>query len=132
MAKLDNPYDQTRKFQFTNRVNGIRPIGNTVIVTDMTFGERFTTGGIVLPGDDGKSSGIRPRWGRVYAVGPDQQDVQVNEWICIAHGRWSRGLEVETDNGKYTLRRVDPKDILLKADQRPNDDTMSTAISGTP
>lgn len=132
MAKLDNPYDQTRKFQFVNKVKKIVPLGDTVIVTDMTFGERFTTGGIVLPGDDGKASGIRPRWGRVYAVGPDQHDVEIGEWVCVAHGRWSRGLEVETDDGKYTLRRVDPKDILLKSDYRPNDDTMSSAISGNP
>lgn len=131
MAKLDNPYDQKRKFQFVNKIKGIIPLGDSVIVTDMSFGERFTTGGIVLPGDDGKSSGIRPRWGKVYAIGPEQKDVSVGEWVFIAHGRWSRGLEVETEEGKYTLRRVDPKDIMLKADQKPNDDTMSTAISGT-
>ena len=132
MAKLDNPYDQKRKFQFTNKIKGIIPLGDAVIVSDMSFGERFTTGGIVLPGDDGKASGIRPRWGKVYAVGPEQHDVRVGEWVYVEHGRWSRGLEVETDDGKYTLRRVDPKDIMLKADQRPTDDTMSTAISGTP
>jgi co-chaperonin GroES (HSP10) len=132
MAKLDNPYDQTRKFQFVNKVKNIMPLDNTVIVGDMSFGERFTSSGIIIPGDDGKASGIRPRWGRVYAVGPNQHDVQVGEWICIAHGRWSRGLEVETEEGKFTLRRVDPKDIMLSSDTRPNDDTMSTAITGTP
>ena len=132
MAKLDNPYDQKRKFQFTNKIKGLTPLGDSVIVTDMTFGERFTTGGIVLPGDDGKSSGIRPRWGRVWAVGPEQTDVRVGEWVCIAHGRWTRGLEVEINDVKLTLRRVDPKDIMMSADERPQDDTLSTAISGTP
>lgn len=128
MAKLDNPYDQKRKFQFVNRISKLRPLGDSIIVTDMNFNERFTTGGIVLLGDDGKSSGIRPRWARVYAVGPDQKDVKVGEWIFVAHGRWSRGLEVETEEGEFTLRRVDPKDILLSADELPNDDTLSTAI----
>lgn len=132
MAKLDNPFDQTRKFQFVNKVKKIVPLNNTVIVSDMAFGERFTNSGIIIPGDDGKSSGIRPRWARVYAIGPDQQDVSIGQWVLVAHGRWSRGLEIETEDGRYTLRRVDPKDIMLTADSLPNDDTMSTAISGTP
>lgn len=125
---VKNPFDQSRKFQFVNNIKKIIPLGDTVIVSDMSFTERFTTGGIVLLGDDGKSSGIRPRWGRVHAVGPDQHDVSVGEWVLVAHGRWSRGVEVETDAGKFTLRRVDPKDIILSSDSLPTDDTISSAI----
>lgn len=125
---VKNPFDQTRKFQFTNTVKKITPLGDSVIVSSMTFGERFTTGGIVLLGDDGKASGIRPRWGKVYAVGPDQVDVKVGDWILIAHGRWSRGIEIETNGEKITLRRVDPADIMISSDSLPNDDTVSTAI----
>jgi co-chaperonin GroES (HSP10) len=106
----------------------IHPLGNSVIVTDMVFDERITTGGIVLLSDNGKSTGIRPRWGQVYAVGPDQQDVKVGEWVCVAHGRWTRGIDIEDESGKKTLRRVDPKDIMLTADQRPDDNTFSDAI----
>jgi len=108
--------------------NQIHPLKDSVIVSDMVFDERITTGGIVLLSDNGKSTGIRPRWGQVYAVGPDQHDVCVGEWVCVAHGRWTRGIDVEDENGKQTLRRVDPKDILMTADQRPNDDTFSQAI----
>lgn len=106
----------------------IHPLGDSVIVSDMVFDERITTGGIVLLSDNGKSTGIRPRWGQVYAVGPNQHDVKVGEWICVAHGRWTRGIDVEDEQGKHTLRRVDPKDILMTADERPNDDTFSQAI----
>lgn len=106
----------------------IHPLGDSVIVSDMVFDERITTGGIVLLNDNGKSTGIRPRWGQVYAVGPEQQDVQPGDWILVAHGRWTRGLEVEDETGKKTLRRVDPNDILLTADERPNDQTFSEAI----
>lgn len=130
---LHNPFaDQTRRHQFTNKVSKLIPLQDHVIVSDMSFGERFTNSGLVLLGDDGKSSGIRPRWCRVYAVGPDQQDVKVGEWICVAHGRWSRGFEVETPEGQFTLRRVDPKDIMLSSDELPKDDTLSDAISGNP
>lgn len=106
----------------------LKPLNDSVIVGDMVFDERITTGGIVLLNDNGKSLGIRPRWGRVYAVGPDQKDVRVGEWVCIAHGRWTRGIDIEDESGKQTLRRVDPKDILIQTDELPNDETFSTAI----
>ena len=106
----------------------LKPLNDSVIVGDMVFDERITTGGIVLLNDNGKSLGIRPRWGRVYAVGPEQQDVRVGEWVCIAHGRWTRGIDIEDESGKQTLRRVDPKDILIQTDEQPNDETFSTAI----
>ena len=83
----------------------------------------------MLLNDNGKSSGIRPRWGRVYAIGPEQQDVRVGEWILVAHGRWTRGLDIEDDSGKHTIRKIDPKDILMSADERPADVTFSDAIN---
>jgi co-chaperonin GroES (HSP10) len=131
MAQI-NPFDQKTKYKFTNKIGNIKALGNTVIVSDMNFKERFTSGGIIIPGDDGKAGGIRPRWGRVFAIGPDQQDVQVGEWICVAHGRWSRGIEIEDANGSFTIRKVDPKDILLSSATEPEDDTLSDAISGNP
>ena len=106
----------------------IHPLNDSVIVTEMTFDERFTTGGIVLLNDNGKSTGIRPRWGQVYAVGPEQQDVQVGQWVCGAHGRWTRGIDVEDETGKHTLRRVDPNDLLIVSDEQPQDETFSAAI----
>jgi co-chaperonin GroES (HSP10) len=108
--------------------NQIHPLNDSVIVSDMTFDERFTTGGIVLLNDNGKSTGIRPRWGQVYAVGPEQHEVTVGQWVCVAHGRWTRGIEVEDETGKQTLRRVDPKDIMLVSDEQPQDETFSAAI----
>ena len=106
----------------------IHPLNDSVIVADMIFDERFTTGGIVLLNDNGKSTGIRPRWGQVYAVGPEQHEVTVGQWVCVAHGRWTRGIEVEDETGKQTLRRVDPKDIMLVSDEQPQDETFSSAI----
>lgn len=108
--------------------NQIRPLNNSVIVTDMVFDERMTTGGIVLLSDNGKSTGIRPRWGQVYAVGPEQHDVKPGDWVCVAHGRWTRGIDVEDESGTKTLRRVDPNDIMLISDSLPQDDTFSSAI----
>ncbi len=106
----------------------LKPLKNAVIVSEMNFDERLSNGGIVLVKDNGKSSGIRPRWGRVYAVGPDQHDVKVGTWICVEHGRWTRGIDIEDENGKQTLRRVDPKDIMMESDEMPADVTFSEAI----
>ena len=107
----------------------LRPLNDSVIVVDMEFDARITSTGLILPNDNGTSLGIRPRWGQIYAVGPEQKDVAVGQWICVAHGRWTRGIDIEEENGtKRTIRKIDPKDILLTADERPQDDTMSTAI----
>ena len=106
----------------------LHPLNDSVIVSDMVFDERLSTGGIILVNDNGKSTGIRPRWGRVYAVGPDQHDIRVGTWICVEHGRWTRGIEIEDETGKQTLRRVDPKDIMMESDELPQDVTFSSAI----
>jgi hypothetical protein len=108
--------------------NQFQPIRDWVIVTEMAFDQRITSSGLILLNDNGTGLGIRPRWGCVYSVGPEQQDVQVGQWICVAHGRWTRGVEVEDEHGEKTLRKIDPKDILLVSDSRPNDDTMSDAV----
>jgi len=104
-------------------------LNDSVIVEDMEFDVRITQTGLILPNDNGKSSGIRPRWGRVYAVGPEQQDVHVGEWVCVAHGRWTRGIDIEDGEVKRTIRKIDPKDILMSADERPADVTFSDAIN---
>ena len=100
----------------------IRPIRKHILVRDMNFGEQKTASGIVLRSDDGKSEGVKPRWARVFAVGPEQTEVKVGEWVLLEHGRWTRGVEVEEDNGvKFTIWRADPEGILASADEKPND-----------
>lgn len=106
----------------------LQPIRDAVLVSEMEFDQRITSSGLILPSDNGTSLGIRPRWGQVYAVGPDQTDVRVGQWICVAHGRWTRGLDIDDRGTKRTIRRIDPNDILLVSEEQPLDDTMSTAV----
>ena len=110
----------------------ILPLNDSVIVEDMEFSGRQLQSGIILLNDNGTTAGIRPRWGKVYAIGPTQEDVHLGQWICVAHGRWTRGIEIEDSAGKHTLRRVDPKDILMISDEKPSDTTMSDAIQASP
>jgi co-chaperonin GroES (HSP10) len=105
----------------------LEPLRDAVIVSDMLFDMRTTTAGIVLLNDNGTGLGIRPRWAQVYAVGPEQQDVRAGDWICVVHGRWTRGIEIDDNGAERTIRRIDPNDILLVSDEQPQDDTMGTA-----
>lgn len=109
-------------------INKIQALHDSVIVSDMNFQERFLNSGIVLLADDLKSSGIRPRWAQVYAIGPEQKFVKVGDWVCVAHGRWTRGVQIEDGNGVHTIRKIDPNDILLVSEDQPaSDDTISDA-----
>lgn len=111
------------------QVNQLRVVKNTVLVADMQFSERKLSSGIVLVNDNGTTTGIRPRWGRIYAAGPDQTDVQVGQWICVEHGRWTRGVDItDADGNTLTIRKIDPNDILLVSDTEPDDGTMSDAV----
>lgn len=100
----------------------LRPIRDNVIVTDMEFGEEKTTSGIIIPSQNGKTEGIKARWSCVYAVGPEQTDIKVGDWIYVEHGRWTRGITMIDDNDKeFTIRRVENESILLVSSDKPND-----------
>ena len=126
---MDNPFSDPLKFKFTNKISKLTPLHNHVIVKDMNFKGRTLSSGVILLGDDGKTDGIRPRWCKVYAIGPDQTDVAVGDWILVEHGRWTRGVEVEINGEELTLRRVDSDCIIGISDGEPDaDDTISTAV----
>lgn len=110
------------------KINEIKALRDHVLVSGMNFDGRKLSSGIQLLGDDLRTAGIRPRWAQVYAIGPDQKDIQVGQWVLVSHGRWTRGIKVEDAAGEQTLRRIDPEDVLLIADEEPADDSMSTAI----
>lgn len=99
------------------------PIKDHIIVQDMEFGERRTRVGLIIPGDDGIDRGIRPRWGKVYAVGHEQKEIVPGQWVLVTHGRWTQGVDVTSPEGEsVTIRRVDNKDILLVSDEHPGAD----------
>lgn len=100
----------------------IRPIKDHVLISDMEFEAVRTASGVIIPSQNGKVEGIKSRWGKVYAVGPEQHDIKVGEWVCVEHGRWTRGIDIEIENGeKLTVRRADNEAIMLVADEQPKD-----------
>ena len=99
--------------------NDIKPLKKRVLVSDMQFGATKSKGGIILLDDDGTEAGIHPRWAKVYAVGDQQDDVKVGQWLLVAHGRWSRAFKVKKDGEELEVRMIDENDILLVSDEEP-------------
>lgn len=110
------------------KINKLMPLHDYVIVSDMNFDERTTSSGLVVLSDDMKNSGIRPRWGKVYAIGPDQKEISVGQYVLVSHGRWTRGVNIEDTNGKVTIRRIDTNDILCISDDPIIDETMGDKV----
>ena len=98
----------------------ITPLKKRVLVSDMHFGETKTKGGIILTDDDGSEGGIHPRWGKVYAIGDQQEDVKVGECVMVSHGRWSRGFKIKKKGVELEVRMIDENDILLVSDDEPD------------
>jgi len=126
----ENPFNREIGYQFALDFKGkkLKPLGKNVVVRDMSFEARTLDSGIVLLGDDGKTDGIRPRWAKVYATGPEQSDVTVGQWVLVEHGRWSRGIKITQNGEDLTIRRADPDAILMVSDEAPDTETMSTAV----
>lgn len=97
-----------------------RAIGDRVLVVNMNFGEQKTESGLIISSDDGKERGIYPRWGQVYSKGPKNKDpYDKGDWILITHGRWTRGMKCDTDEGEITIRMIDVDGILAYSDEKP-------------
>ena len=97
----------------------ITPLKKRVLVSDMQFGATKSKGGIILLDDDGTEAGIHPRWAKVYAVGDQQDDVKIGQWVLVAHGRWSRALKVKKEGIELEVRMIDENDILLVSADEP-------------
>ena len=107
----------------------IRALHDWVIVSDMDFGEITTAAGLVIPSDNGKTHGIKPRWGKVYCIGPEQKDVKVGDWILIEHGRWTRAMHIDDGNGEKKIHRVDANCIIGISDTPPTSEEWYVADS---
>lgn len=108
---------------YANVIKGtLTPIKDTVIVSDMYFGEQKTKGGLIIKDDDGTTRGIYPRWGRVHRKGPEnKEEYTVGDWVLVEHGRWTRAFEVDEGNGSIDLRMVETSSIIGWSKEKPND-----------
>jgi co-chaperonin GroES (HSP10) len=96
----------------THTIANITPLRSVVLVRDIEQGDKLTKGGIIIIDDNGKDRGIRPRMCTVYKVGRDVDYLKSGETILVAHGRWTRGINMNIAGDKFVMHMVDPKDIL--------------------
>lgn len=100
----------------------LTPIGKRVIVKNMHFGEQTTKSGLIIRDDNGTSRGIYPRWGQVHSIGPDNEEgYNVNDWVLVSHGRWTRSVVLDEGEGEMELRMVDENDIIAFSNDKPED-----------
>lgn len=96
------------------------PLKNNVFVTDLDSGPHETAGGIIIPDDNFSERGVHPRWARVWAIGPDVQDIEVGEWIYVEHARWTNSIDLALPRGVVRIWRVEwPESVLLAAPEDP-------------
>ena len=100
----------------------IRALSNDILVVDMeTTKERKTKSGIILADDNGKTTGIKPRWAKVYKIGKNIDYVKEGQWIYIEHGRWTYQYKLLTSDGEKNIQKVDTNCILMVSDENPLD-----------
>ncbi len=99
----------------------LQPLPDRILGRDLQFGERITIGGLIITDDDGKNQGIHPRWARIWRIGENVKDVEVGDWVLMAHGRWSRTVLLEEDGETFKVNMLDPDGILLKGDHPTED-----------
>lgn len=106
---------------YANTINGkLTPIKNRVIVSDMYFGEQKTRGGLIIKDDDGTTRGIYPRWGKVHAKGPENdEEYSIGDWILVEHGRWTRSVIINEGDGEKELRMIEAESVLAWSDKKP-------------
>jgi hypothetical protein len=110
----------------------INALKGKLLVTALEGGSRIING-IIIPDDNGKSEGIRPRWGQVYAAGEDITEVTTGQWVLVENGRWTRMVEVKDDNGeRVKLWGVEwPQSVLLVSDEFPEEAAIFSQFTST-
>jgi co-chaperonin GroES (HSP10) len=108
-------------------ISTFTPLVNHVFVTDLDSGVQKTKNGILIPDDNMTNRGVRPRWGQVYAVGPDVTELKPGEWIYIEHGRWTERITLQFEDHEVNVWRVDfPAAVMVASETDPRNTDRTT------
>lgn len=104
------------------KADGFQPLKANVFVTDLDSGLHMTAGGIIRPDDNMSETGIRSRWARVWAIGPEVKDLAVGEWVYVEHARWTNSIDIDLPSGRVRVWRVDwPNAVMLASPDDPRE-----------
>lgn len=93
----------------------IRPLRDRVLgqMIDPPGTERTTQGGLIITENESSEDFVRPRWFLVTHVGPEQTDIFPGQYVLVAHGRWSRGIDIAgTRRQQDKLYLIDHAEVL--------------------
>lgn len=99
--------------------NNVRAIGEKILaeVIERPSGYIKTQSGLLVADKDGTENAIRPRWFKIYSIGPDNDmGLETGQYVYVEHGRWTREVKV---NEELKIVMLDNKDILLVSDEYP-------------
>lgn len=100
-------------------MSNVRAIGERILaeVIERPQDYRQTKSGLYIADKDGTERAIRPRWFKIYSIGPDNtMGLSEGQYVYVEHGRWTREVKV-TEELKIVM--LDNKDILLVSDENP-------------
>jgi len=102
----------------TVTAKNFKPIKNNVFVQELDSGIQKTFAGIIIPNQD---TTPKARWGKVYAVGPEVDDLKPGEFCLIKHGRWSLGfiMDIEGEEKVKVWKVEYPDAIELVSEDDP-------------
>jgi hypothetical protein len=103
------------------KMKKIHPLPDKILGT-VYAGER-KIGSIHLLDDIGTTTGIRPRWTKIYAVGKNIDWLEAGQWVLVENGRWTEHVKMYlgTDNKPIRLAQIDPEACLMVSYHKPTD-----------
>ena len=109
-----------KKMQKNEVKMALKAFGNRILANmiDRPDGYKKTHGGLLLNDKDADVTAIRPRWFKIKSVGEDVDFVNEGQYVLVAHGRWSKGVEVDDE----TVYLLDNEEILGTSETDPMND----------
>jgi co-chaperonin GroES (HSP10) len=98
----------------------VEPVSNWIAVDLIDTGAKVLQSGIIIQDDDMKKHGIRPRWAKVIAVGPDvhkEGDINPGNFLLLEHLGWTRAIDVDMDGEDTKVYWTIPEKVVLISDE---------------
>lgn len=99
----------------------VEPLGEWIATELFDVGQKFTPGGLIMPDDNMKSSGIRPRWAKIIAISEKtakELDLGLGRFILLEHLGWVKGMDLDMDDGTVQKTHWTTQEkIVLIADE---------------
>ena len=104
----------------TLKISNFKAYKKKVFITDLEHGDTITKAGLILTDDNMTNRGIRPRWGKVWAIGAEVEDIEVGQWVLIEHGRWTQKISLDYNGEIINIWSVEyPESGLMVSDEDP-------------